>query len=59
MAVVLFWPSIPATFMYVVFSAMLFSRHRFYIGPSLLSKVAAFGAFYFRRFVILAEPKKI
>ena len=39
--------------------SFFFSRHRFYIGPSLLLKVAAFGAFYFRRFVILVEPKKI
>ena len=59
MAVVLFWPFIPATFIDVVSPAMFFLRHRLYIGPSLLSKVAAFGAYYFRRFVILGEQKMI
>ena len=57
MAVVLFWPFIPATFINVVFPAMFFPRHRLYMGPSLLLKVAAFGAYYFRRFVILGEQK--
>ena len=41
------------------FQLCFFSRHRFYIRPSLLSKVAAFGACYFRRLVILREQKMI
>ena len=55
MAVVFFWPFIPATFIYVVFPAMFFPHHPFYILPSLLSKVAAFRACYFCRFVILGK----
>ena len=55
MAVILFSPFILATFIYVVFPAMFFPRHRFYMQPSLLLKVAAFRACYFRRFIILGE----
>ena len=39
--------------------AMFFPRHRFYIRPSLLSDVAAFGDCCFRRLVILGEQKMI
>ena len=42
---------------HVFFPAMLYPRHRFYKGPSLLSEVAAFGACCFRRFAILGEQK--
>ena len=42
---------------HVFFPALFFPRHRFYIRPSLLSEVAAFGACCFRRFVILGELK--
>ena len=59
MAVVLSWPFIQATFIYVVFQAMFFPRYRFYTGPSLLSKVAVFWACCFRGFVILGEQKMI
>ena len=42
MAVVLFWPLTLAIFM-SFFKLCFFPRHRFYIRPSLLSDVAAFG----------------
>ena len=44
---------------HVFFPATFFPRHRFYIQPSLLSDVAAFGDCCFRRLVILGEQKMI
>ena len=44
---------------HVFFPAMFFPRHRFYIRPSLLSDVAAFGDCCFRRLLILGEQKMI
>ena len=44
---------------HVFFPPMFFPCHRFYIRPSLLSDVAAFGDCCFRRLVILGEQKMI
>ena len=44
---------------HVFFSATFIPRHRFYIQPSLLSEVAAFGDCCFWRLVIIGEQKMI
>ena len=44
---------------HVFFPRMFFPHYRFYIRPSLLSDVAAFGDCCFRRLVILEEQKMI
>ena len=50
MAVVFFWPYIPATFVHVIFPAMIFPDHCFYIGPLLLHGSYRFDNLLFKDF---------